>query len=150
MGLEKLNSLYREVILDHAQNPHNKGKLASASHQITLNNPTCGDVINLQINIDDNDNIKEVAYTGEGCTISQASASMMTEAVKGKTKEEALKMAKTFSDMAIGKKHSEADLKELGDAQILTSIMEFPARIKCATLAWWALQRALLQESDED
>ena len=74
----------------------------------------------------------------------------MTEAVKGKTKEEALKMAKTFSDMAIGKKHSEADLKELGDAQILTSIMEFPARIKCATLAWWALQRALLQESDED
>ncbi|MBM6754531.1 SUF system NifU family Fe-S cluster assembly protein [Lactobacillus alvi] len=150
MGLEKLNSLYREVILDHAQNPHNKGKLASASHQITLNNPTCGDVINLQINLDDTDKIKEVAYTGEGCTISQASASMMTEAVKGKTKEEALKMAKTFSDMAIGKKHSEADLKELGDAQILTSIMEFPARIKCATLAWWALQRALLQESDED
>ena len=150
MGLEKLNSLYREVILDHAQNPHNKGKLASASHQITLNNPTCGDVINLQINLDDTDKIKEVAYTGEGCTISQASATMMTEAVKGKTKEEALKMAKTFSDMAIGKKHSEADLKELGDAQILTSIMEFPARIKCATLAWWALQRALLQESDED
>ena len=99
MGLEKLNSLYREVILDHAQNPHNKGELASASHQITLNNPTCGDVINLQINLGDDEKIKEVAYTGDGCTISQASASMMTEAVKGKTKEEALKMAKTFSDM---------------------------------------------------
>ena len=150
MGLEKLNSLYREVILDHAQNPHNKGELASASHQITLNNPTCGDVINLKINLGDDEKIKEVAYTGDGCTISQASASMMTEAVKGKTKEEALKMAKTFSDMAIGKEHSKTDLKELGDAQILTSIMEFPARIKCATLAWWALQRALLQESDED
>ena len=150
MGLEKLNSLYREVILDHAQNPHNKGELASASHQITLNNPTCGDVINLQINLGDDEKIKEVDYTGDGCTISQASASMMAEDVKGKTKEEALKMAKTFSDMAIGKEHSKTDLKELGDAQILTSIMEFPARIKCATLAWWALQRALLQESDED
>lgn len=150
MGLEKLNNLYREVILDHAANPHNKGKLVTSTHQISLNNPTCGDVINLQIDLDDQETIKDVAFTGEGCTISQASASMMIMAVKGKTKEEALAMAKTFSDTAIGKVHPQSDLDALGDAQVLTSIMEFPARIKCATLAWWALQRALLQEGDED
>jgi nitrogen fixation NifU-like protein len=75
---------------------------------------------------------------------------MMTDAVKGKTTEEALAMAKVFSDMAIGKQHSEKELAKLGDAQILTSIMEFPARIKCATLAWWALQRALLKQSSEE
>lgn len=149
MGLSKLNGLYREVILDHANHPHNKGKLPVSTNTMTLHNPTCGDTINLQINVADN-KIKEIAYTGEGCTISQASASMMTDAVKGKTTEEALAIAKVFSDMAIGKQHSEKELAKLGDAQILTSIMEFPARIKCATLAWWALQRALLKQSSEE
>lgn len=149
MGLSKLNGLYREVILDHADHPHNKGELATVTNEMTLHNPTCGDTINLELEVED-DKIKNVGYTGEGCTISQASASMMTEAVKGKTTAEALAMAKTFSDMAIGKQHSQADLDQLGDAQILTSIMEFPARIKCATLSWWALQRALLKEDDKE
>ena len=149
MGLSKLRGLYREVILDHANHPHNKRKLPVSTNTMTLHNPTCGDTINLQINVADN-KIKEIAYTGEGCTISQASASMMTDAVKGKTTEEALAIAKVFSDMAIGKQHSEKELAKLGDARILTSIMEFPARIKCATLAWWALQRALLKQSSEE
>ncbi|WP_267201440.1 Fe-S cluster assembly sulfur transfer protein SufU [Limosilactobacillus kribbianus] len=149
MGLSKLNGLYREVILDHANHPHNKGELSTATNAMTLHNPTCGDTINLQVDVADG-KIKDIAYTGEGCTISQASASMMTEAVKGKTVDQALNMAKTFSDMAIGKQHSDDDLQQLGDAQILTSIMEFPARIKCATLSWWALQRALLKQSNEE
>ena len=149
MGLSKLSGLYREVILDHADHPHNKGELATTTNAMTLHNPTCGDTINLQVEVEDN-KIKNIAYTGDGCTISQASASMMTDAVKGKTTEEALAMAKTFSDMAIGKEHSEADLDQLGDARILTSIMEFPARIKCATLSWWALQRSLLKDSEEE
>lgn len=149
MGLSKLNGLYREVILDHANHPHNKGKLPTATNAMTLHNPTCGDTINLQVDVADG-KIRDIAYTGEGCTISQASASMMTEAVKGKTVDQALSMAKTFSDMAIGKQHSDSDLQQLGDAQILTSIMEFPARIKCATLSWWALQRALLKQSNEE
>ncbi len=143
MGLSKLNGLYREVILDYADHPHNKGQLATTTNAMTLHNPTCGDTINLQVEVEDN-KIKNIAYTGDGCTISQASASIMTDAVKGKTTEEALAMAKTFSDMA------KADLDQLGDAQILTSIMEFPARIKCATLSWWALQRALLKDSKEE
>jgi nitrogen fixation NifU-like protein len=137
------------VILDHANHPHNKGKLPTATNAMTLHNPTCGDTINLQVDVADG-KIRDIAYTGEGCTISQASASMMTEAVKGKTVDQALSMAKTFSDMAIGKQHSDADLQQLGDAQILTSIMEFPARIKCATLSWWALQRALLKQGNEE
>ncbi len=118
LGLSKLNGLYREVILDYADHPHNKGELATTTNAMTLHNPTCGDTINLQVEVEDN-KIKNIAYTGDGCTISQASASMMTDAVKGKTTEEALAMAKTFSDMAIGKEHSEADLDQLGDARIL-------------------------------
>lgn len=114
-----------------------------------LHNPTCGDTINLQVQIVDHQ-IKKIAFTGSGCTISQASASMMTYAVMGKPVTEALAMTKTFSDMAIGKKHPQADLDKLGDAQVLTSIMEFPARIKCATLSWWALERALLKTDKKE
>jgi len=146
MGLSKLSGLYREVILDAADHPHHKRALTSATHTITLKNPTCGDVINLSVQLDDADQIQDVGFTGEGCTISQASASMMTDAVLGKSKEDALAMAKTFSDMAIGKEHSQADMDELQDAAILSNVMQFPARIKCATLSWWALQRALLAE----
>ena len=149
MGLSKLNGLYRDVILDHANNPRNKHDIPNATSKMTIHNPTCGDTINVAVEVE-GDRIGNIGYTGSGCTISQASASMMTESVKGKTTEEALDMAKTFSDMAIGKKHSEDDLEKLGDAQILTSIMEFPARIKCATISWWALQRALLKKDDEE
>ena len=84
MGLSKLNNLYREVILDHADHPHNKGALKDATNAITLNNPTCGDEIDLQVKVGSDGLIDEIGYTGHGCTISQASASMMTEAVKGK------------------------------------------------------------------
>ncbi|ANZ62703.1 FeS assembly scaffold SufA [Secundilactobacillus paracollinoides] len=147
MGLSKLNSLYREVILDHSDHPHHKHQLDHADKTITLKNPTCGDVINLEIELTDDDKIKNIGFTGDGCTISQSSASMMTDAVMGKSKEDALHMAKTFSDMVMGKEHPQADLDQLEDAAILSSIMSFPARIKCATLSWWALQRALLGEN---
>lgn len=83
MGLSKLNNLYREVILDHADHPHNKGALKDATNAITLNNPTCGDEIDLQVKVGSDGLIDEIGYTGHGCTISQASASMMTEAIKG-------------------------------------------------------------------
>ncbi|HAT54698.1 MAG TPA: SUF system NifU family Fe-S cluster assembly protein [Lactobacillus sp.] len=150
MSLSKLNSLYREVILDHADHPHHKHALADATNTMTVKNPTCGDVINLDVALDTNDVITNIGFTGEGCTISQSSASMMSDAVMGKSKDEALKMAKTFSDMVMGKEHDQADLDELDDAAILSSIVSFPARIKCATLAWWALQRALLRDEQGD
>lgn len=147
MGLSKLNSLYREVILDHSDHPHHKHELEAATNTITLKNPTCGDVINLEIKLSADDHIEDIGFTGEGCTISQSSASMMSDAVLGKSKEDALHMAKTFSDMVMGVEHDQADLDQLEDAAILSTIMQFPARIKCATLSWWALQRALLEES---
>ncbi|MDT6979305.1 Fe-S cluster assembly sulfur transfer protein SufU [Levilactobacillus zymae] len=145
MGLSKLNRLYRAVILDHAAHPHHQHALAAATNTITLKNPTCGDVIKLDVKLDATDHIEDIGFTGDGCTISQSSASMMTDAVMGKSKEAALHMAKTFSDMVMGQEHPQADLDQLQDAAILSSVMQFPARIKCATLAWWALQRALLR-----
>ncbi len=145
MGLDKLRNLYQAVILDHANHPRNKHELVNPSTTMTVHNPTCGDTINLQVQVQDN-RIADIAFTGSGCSISQASASMMTEAVKGKSLQEAQQMAKTFSDMAIGKNHDADDLKKLGDAQVLINIMQFPARIKCATISWWALERALAKE----
>ena len=100
--------------------------------------------------MDADNKITDIGFTGQGCTISQASASMLTDVMMGKTTEEALAIAKIFSDEAIGEKHSRDELKKLGDAQVLTQIMEFPARIKCATLAWWALQEALLKNAKGD
>ena len=147
MGLDKLRTLYQAVILDHANHPRNKRQLTSPTTTMTVHNPTCGDTINLQVQTKGN-RITDIAFTGSGCSISQASASMMTEAVKGRTTQDALIMAKTFSDMAIGKQHDADDLRQLGDAQVLVNIMQFPARIKCVTIAWWTLERALAKEEE--
>ena len=124
-----LNSLYREYPITRIIRVTNT--IIDETNTITLKNPTCGDVINLSIKLDDQDQIADIGFSGDGCTISQSSASMMTDAVMGKDKETALRMAKTFSDMVMGTKHPQADLDELGDAAILSSIMSFPARIKC-------------------
>lgn len=148
MSLSGLNSLYREVILDHSEHPHHKHKLENSTNKVTLKNPTCGDVINLEINVSD-EKITDIGFTGEGCTISQSSASMMTDAVLGKTITESLEMAQIFSDMVMGQKRSAEDLEKLGDAAILSSVMQFPARIKCATLCWWALRKSLGEEVDD-
>jgi len=148
MSLSGLNNLYREVILDHSEHPHHKHGLGNATNKVTLKNPTCGDVINLEVNLVDG-KIADIGFTGEGCTISQSSASMMTDAVIGKTTADSLEMAQIFSDMVMGKKRSYADLEKLGDAAILSSVMQFPARIKCATLCWWALRKSLGEEVDD-
>lgn len=148
MSLAGLNNLYREVILDHSEHPHHKHALTAATNTITLKNPTCGDVINLELQVTD-EKISDIGFTGEGCTISQSSASMMTDAVIGKSIADSLDMAHIFSDMVMGKQHSQADLDKLGDAAILSSVMKFPARIKCATLCWWALRKSLGEEDDD-
>ncbi|WP_304251443.1 Fe-S cluster assembly sulfur transfer protein SufU [Limosilactobacillus gastricus] len=148
MELNKLNQLYREVVLDHAEHPRHQGTVSDANCQMSMDNPTCGDELTVTIKVSPDQVIKAIAFEGTGCTISQASASMMTSAVQDKTVDEALELAQIFSDAAIGKTVSKDQLNRLGDAQLLTSVMEFPARIKCATLAWWTLQRALLKESD--
>lgn len=142
MALSKLNNLYQSIITDHAKHPHHYG-LISNTQVIQLNNPTCGDVISLTIIFDD-DKISEVSFTNDGCAISTASASMMTDIIIGKTKEEALALADMFSRMIQGKK--EDDQTKLGDATAMVGVSQFPQRIKCATLAWNALKKAIQQE----
>lgn len=146
MALSKLQNLYRQVILDHSSHPHNYGTLENSSYHVELNNPTCGDVIHLELQMLD-DTIQEVAFSGHGCSISTASASMMTEVVKGKTVEEATALANTFSLLVQGK--DVESIEKLGDAQILSGVSKFPARIKCATLSWNALKKALEKPNSE-
>lgn len=149
MGLDKLRMLYQTAVLDYANNPRNKHTMENMDVSETIHNPSCGDTINVFLKMS-GDKIKDISFTGSGCTISQASASMMTVVTKGKSKEEVLQMAQIFSDMAIGKKHSPEELKILGDAALLTQVMQFPTRIKCATISWWALSQALLKKGSKN
>lgn len=135
----ELNDLYRRVIMDHYKNPRNRGELEQESVAIALNNPTCGDRISLQLQLD-NGVITDARFTGEGCSISMSSASMMTEAVKGRSYAEALDLAERFSSLMQGQ---DVEFEELEDIEALSGVNKFPARIKCATLAWNALKKGI-------
>ena len=140
MALSKLDSLYMAVVSDHSKHPHHRGKVADAE-VLELHNPTCGDVIELSLRIDADGKIADIAFDGAGCTISTASASMMTDAVLGKTKDQALELAEMFSRMVQGQQE---DVQErLGEAALLAGVAKFPQRIKCATLSWKALEKAI-------
>jgi len=112
--------------------------------QVVLNNPTCGDVISLSVKFNVENQIEDIAFVNSGCTISTASASMMTDAVLGKTKEQALELAEVFSQMVQGQEDSRQ--KELGDGAFLAGVAKFPQRIKCAALGWKALERAIEED----
>ncbi|MDM5190626.1 iron-sulfur cluster assembly scaffold protein SufU [Bacillus sp. DX4.1] len=142
MSFNNLDTLYRQVIMDHYKNPRNNGVLED-SVTVNLNNPTCGDRIQLTMKVEEGI-VQEAKFEGEGCSISMSSASMMTQAVKGKKIEEALKLSKIFSDMMLGKEYD--DSVDLGDIEALQGVCKFPARIKCATLAWKALEKGLNEE----
>lgn len=137
----RLDDLYRRVIMDHYKSPKNFGELEEGALTVHLNNPTCGDQIQLQMEIE-NGVVKQIKFQGEGCSISLASASMMTDAVKGKTVEEALEMAELFSNLMQG----EWVEFEYEDIEALSGVSKFPARIKCATLAWNALRKGVESE----
>lgn len=135
----QLDDLYRRVIMDHYKNPRNRGTLNEESVTINLNNPTCGDRISLQLQVVDG-KVADAKFSGEGCSISMSSASMMTEAVKGKSFDEALTMADKFSALMKGEP---VEFEELEDIEALSGVNKFPARIKCATLAWNALRKGI-------
>ncbi len=140
MALSKLDSLYMAVVADHSKHPHHQGQIEDVD-QIQLNNPTCGDVIQLSVKFDENDRVEDIAFVNSGCTISTASASMMTDAVMGKTKKRKLKnWHRSFSEMVQGQ--SDPRQEELGDAAFLSGVSKFPQRIKCATLSWNALKKS--------
>lgn len=144
MSFDNLDTLYRQVIMDHYQKPRNRGVLEDSSLTVDMNNPTCGDRIRLQLRLEDGI-VKDARFEGEGCSISMASASMMTQAIKGKSIEDALRMSHAFSNMITGKE-VDADGLDLGDIEALQGVSKFPARIKCATLAWKAMEKGVQDE----
>ena len=140
----RLSSLYQAVILDHYRRPRNKGEMEGATVEVYLTNPTCGDDICLQLRVEEG-TVVDARFTGQGCSISQASASMMTARIRGGSVPEALALAAQFTDMMHGDPAPARD-KSLGDLRALQGVSRFPVRIKCALLSFEALQRAL----DED
>lgn len=142
MSLNKLNLLYRAVVLDHAQHPHHKGEISQVTQKVTLHNPSCGDDIQVFICVAQNQ-ISEISFEGQGCTISQASASMMTDVLQENSVSQALSQCEAFFALTMGKAIAENQKEALGDAAVLGSLAEFPMRIKCATLAWHAAKMAL-------
>jgi len=137
----RLSALYQELILDHYRRPRNKGVIDQPTHTMALNNPLCGDEIDLQLQMED-DVIKDVRFIGRGCSISQAAASMMTQIIKGKRLTDALAVADRMSAMMRGDESAAQD-KTLGDLRALAGVAKFPIRIKCALLPWNALRDAV-------
>jgi nitrogen fixation NifU-like protein len=135
-----LDDLYQEVILNHYKNRRNRGTLDAPTIAVDHNNPLCGDQMHLEVLID-GDHLVDVAYTGDGCSISQASASMMSEVVKGQSTAEALTLVEHFRRVMHGAEEPDED--RLGDAVALGGVAKFPARIKCALLSWMALKDAI-------
>ncbi|HJV18158.1 MAG TPA: SUF system NifU family Fe-S cluster assembly protein [Bacillales bacterium] len=143
MSSNNLDALYRQVIMDHYKKPRNKGVLAEDSLTVNMNNPTCGDRIQLTMKVLDG-KVVDAKFEGEGCSISMSSASMMTQAIKGKNIDNAIELSKIFSDMMQGKNYDEN--LDLGDIEALQGVSKFPARIKCATLAWKAMEKGLQEQ----
>jgi nitrogen fixation NifU-like protein len=141
-----LDDLYKEVILDHYKNPRNKRAVEGAEISCSRNNPLCGDEITITAHVDDG-RIAEIAFQGQGCSISQASASMLTEAVSGKSVADAGSVAAEFRGMMEGA--VEPDEDRLGELVALQGVAKYPVRIKCAVLAWDVLQEALGLPSGE-
>ena len=141
MADASLTALYQDIILDHYRRPRNKGTLENASITVPMRNPLCGDEITLELELK-GDEISDVRFTGSGCSISQASTSMMTEMVKGKRTSEIGPIGERFRAMVMGDAEAAADLS-LGKARSLAGVARFPARVRCALLSWNALERAL-------
>lgn len=145
--MSELNDLYQEVILDHNKNPRNFREIETATKTADGNNPLCGDALRVYVEMED-DLVKDVAFKGSGCAISKASASMMTQAVKGKSKEEAEVLFDEFHKMVTGELDAETQDNHLGKLKIFAGVLEFPARVKCASLSWHTLHAALSGEEE--
>lgn len=143
--MSELNDLYQEVILEHNKNPRNFREIETATQTADGNNPLCGDALRVYVEMD-GDAVRDVAFKGSGCAISKASASMMTQAVKGKSKAEAEVLFNEFHKMVTGELDAETDENSLGKLKIFAGVLEFPARVKCASLSWHTLHAALNDE----
>jgi nitrogen fixation protein NifU and related proteins len=143
----EFEELYQEVILDHSRRPRNFGSLADAAVLVHGDNPACGDEIHLGVKFDTSGALEDIKFTGHGCAISQASASLMTTKLKGKSPAQATEMLRAFRDLVTGEA-TEAPAM-LGDLRLMQGVQKFPQRVKCAMLAWRAVEQALQQSAGE-
>jgi nitrogen fixation protein NifU and related proteins len=143
----ELEELYREVILDHSRRPRNFGELPDATVRVRGDNPACGDEIDVAVKFGDDGRLEQVKFSGRGCAISQASASMMTAKVKGKNCDEASSVLRAFENLIVGSRDDAP--QTLGDLRFLAGVRKFPQRVKCAMLAWRALEQALRRADGE-
>jgi len=144
----QLNSLYQQLILEHYKRPRNRGELDESTVEVHMRNPSCGDEVRLQLRIED-DVITDLRFLGEGCSISQASVSMMTSLLKGRHLDEAMGVAKRFTQMMHGDAEAAKD-RTLKDLRALEGVAKFPVRVKCALLGFDALQEAVKRTRDPE
>jgi len=144
-----VDSMYQEIILDHYRNPHHKGLRQPYDAEVHHVNPTCGDEVTLRVRLS-GDRVDDVSYDGEGCSISQASTSVMTDLVLGKTVDEAMAVMDEFVSLMQSKGAGEPDEDVLEDAVAFTGVSKYPARVKCALLAWMAWKDATAQALNEE
>lgn len=143
------NELYQQIILEHNKKPHNFRIIESANAYSLGKNPLCGDQFAVYVDLDEDDgHIKDIAFQGDGCAISKASASLMTKAIKSKSKEDAMAMINTFHQLLTGQTDEASAKESLGRLTILAGVKEYPVRVKCATLAWHTLSAALQGEEE--
>jgi len=146
--MSELMDLYQEVILDHNKHPRNFGQIEAADHCAQGNNPLCGDQLTLYLKMD-GDRVAEVRFEGQGCAISTASASILTEVVLGKTLEEVETLFESFHELLTGDPSVAAEVDpELGKLAVFAGVREFPVRVKCATLAWHTLKAAISDDNE--
>ena len=143
--MSELSELYQQVILDHNKKPRNFRRLENPNHVAEGYNPLCGDQLKVYVQLED-DAVRDVSFEGSGCAISKAAASMMTQAVKGKSKEEVEQLFSEFHEMVAGESEIEDPAEHLGNLRIFSGVKEFPVRVKCATLPWHTLHAALNNE----
>lgn len=144
---DSLRELYQEVIFDHNRNPRNYRPLPAASHQADGHNPLCGDQLTVYVQVE-NGIVREASFVGHGCAISTASASLMTEAVKGKPIEDVEALFRDVHALLTGTQTTDSPARDFGKLQVLAGVKDFPARVKCATLAWHTLHNALTGAPD--
>lgn len=146
--MSDLRELYQQVILDHSRKPRNFKKLENANRSAEGYNPLCGDQLTVYLSVDDDGQIVDISFEGSGCAISKASASLMTQVVKGKSRAEAEALFERFRAMVTREHGVEVDEEAVGRLAVLAGVREFPVRVKCATLAWHTLHAALRNEDE--
>ena len=141
--MSALDSLYQEVILDHSKRPRNFREMTDASSKADGYNPLCGDRVTVYVKMGEGGKVEDVSFQGSGCAISTASASILTETLKGKTRAEAESLFEVFHNMVTGQPAPDSEIEDLGKLAVFSGVSEFPARVKCATLSWHTLRAAL-------